>query len=430
MKRLVSLDVLRGLAIFGVLFFHAMGFNSNVEVDDASDQSPLLMNIILYFVTWAGAFGMISGVAHSISMYRRIRAGKTTSRNLLVTAGVTAAAILAINYVYLAIFCPGWIRPDDVSIGFLPAWIVTGDVYISSVDRLLFATALTMVAMGILFTSIFLVLLTRNGGHTKKLRNYLVLGIAGTFFIWTFPFAQDLVRPWMDPPITLLSFPGAVLASWIAGPMDPIFPYAGFTLYGVIFGMMMVDGIRPRTILFYGYGLGAAYSVIGYVLVRIYGFWNVDFDTPDLVPLISIVGPIILMLTATIHLMDFRAPKAKAGWVRRTRGIRAFGLLSLTAFVMEGPFSATIRRIFEIWVPDFTYNAAFIFLIFTPFVLVLWVVILKLWSRVRFAGSLEWMMIKGIGALTGKSSDRLNVDELLRSDQAYVGHSTPDPRTP
>jgi hypothetical protein len=337
------------------------------------------------------------------------------------TAVVTGVAILLINYVYLGVFCPGWIRPDDVSIGILPAWIITGDVVLAPAYRLFFATALTMVAWGIIFTALFLVVLTRNGGQHKRLRNYLVLGVAGTVFIWTFPWMQDLVRPWLEQPVTLLGLPGALIASWLAGPMDPIFPYVGFTLYGVIFGMMLVDKVPRSTLLAYGYGLGGVYSVVGYVLVKIYGFWNVDFDTPDLVPLISIVGPIILTLTATMHLMDLRSAKVKAGWVRRTRLLRTFGILSLTAFVMEGPFSAVIRRIVELFLPDFTRDAGFIFLVFAPLILVLWVVILKLWSRVRFAGSLEWLMIRGIGALTGKQSDRLNVDELLRSDRAYLG---------
>jgi hypothetical protein len=422
-NRLVSLDVLRGLAIFAVVWFHAMAFHSNVEIDDASDQSPALMNAILYFVTWAGAFGMISGVAHSISMYRRLLAGKVTPRRLMGTAVVTCVAILLINYAYLWVFCPGWIRPDDVSIGILPAWIITGDLVVAPAYRLFFATALTMVAWGIVLTALSVVLLTRNGGHHKRGRNYLVLGVVATAFVWTYPWMQDLVRPWLEQPVTFLGLPGALVASWLAGPMDPIFPYAGFTLYGVIFGMMLVDRVPRSTLLLYGYGLGGVYSVVGYVLVRIYGFWNVDFDTPDLVPLISIVGPIVLTITATMHLMDLRSDKAKAGWVKRTRLLRTFGILSLTAFVLEGPLSAVIRRLVELFEPDFTRDAEFIFLIFAPLILVLWVVILKLWSRARFAGSLEWLMIRGIGALTGKQSDRLNVDELLRSDRAYLGRS-------
>lgn len=420
MKRLVSLDTLRGLAIFSVLFFHAMIFNSEVETSDASTQAPGLMKVILYVVTWAGAFGMISGVANCISMYRRLRAGSIRPAKLMSAAALTTALILLINYFYLAILSPGWIKPGDVSIGLLPALIVTGKLYISSLDRLLFATALTMVAWGIFFTALLLVILTRNDGHLRRLRNYLVLGTVATAFVLTYPVVQHLVRPWMQAPITLTRVPGALVASWLAGPMDPICPYVGFTLYGAIFGMMIVDGVRRSTLLAYGYGLGVLYSVVGYLLTQRYGFWNNDFDTPDLVPLISIIGPIVLILTATMHLMDLRGAVAKAWWVRWTRGLRIFGLLSLTAFVMEGSFSAIVRRAVQLVVPDFTHDGAFIFLIFSPLVVALWVLILKLWSRVHFAGSFEWLMIKAVAALTHKHSQRLDVDALLQSDRAYV----------
>ncbi len=63
---------------------------------------------------------------------------------------------------------------------------------------------------------------------------------------------QALVRPWMAPPMAGWRLPGATVASWLAGPMDPIFPYVGFTLYGVVFGMMLVDGARLRSLLLYG----------------------------------------------------------------------------------------------------------------------------------------------------------------------------------
>ena len=75
MKRLVSLDWMRGSAIASVVFFHALVFNMT-PTTGSEDQGSALYMVILYFITWAGFFGMISGVGNSISMYGKLVRGK------------------------------------------------------------------------------------------------------------------------------------------------------------------------------------------------------------------------------------------------------------------------------------------------------------------------------------------------------------------
>lgn len=413
MPRLVSLDVLRGLAIASVVFFHAMIFNSDGDSSKAAADAPLLMGFILYMVTWAGGFGMVSGMANGLSLYGRMREGKVSPNRMLGQAFLTTCVLLAINALYLGIFSPGYLTPGAESIGLLPAFIRTGRLVPSTVERMLFATALTMVAWGAFFTGLSLWLLGRGEGHRRRLRNYLTLGVLAHVFVWTYPLVQPLVRPWMAPPITWASFPGALVASWIAGPMDPIFPYAGFSLFGALLAMMRVDGVARWKVLAVGYGTGVVYSVIGYVGVRTWGFWNNPYDTPSLVPLLSIIGPMVLILTGALHAMDLSGEGARSWWARHTRGLRAFGLLSLTAFVLEGPVAAVLRRGVELVKPGFTYDSGFVFLIFAPGVTFLWWIVLKLWARWSFVGSLEWMVVALNARVAGRRSGRLQAGGIL-----------------
>jgi len=428
MKRLISLDCLRGGAIVMVVFFHAVVFNVDSTGGGgggASQEIPLLIKLflflLLYFITWVGMFGMVSGFSNSISLYGHLRRGRTTRATMLKSAVSRGLIILLVNYIYLAIFTPGFLIPGQEAIGILPGLIRTGRLYHPSVGRMLFATALTMVAWGTIFTGIFLYLLTRNGGHGKPRRNYLVLIFAATVIIWCYPLVHAALRPLMTSPVTLASFPGALVASWLVGPMAPAFPYAGFTLYGAVFGMMIVDGAKRSSIFLYGYGLGFVYCVIGGVYMTTIGFWTNSFDVPDMAPLISILGPMLLLMTFLLHMLDFRGDRIKARAVRRTKVIRAFGILSLTAFILEGSFSAIIRWVFEILKPGFTYNGGFVFIVFAPVVTILWIVILKLWGRTHFAGSFEWLIVWAMGKLTGRRSQRLNVDHILRGNEAYMG---------
>jgi hypothetical protein len=247
MKRLVSLDWMRGAAIASVVFFHALVFNMT-PTTGSEDQDSALYMVILYFITWAGFFGMISGVGNSISMYGKLVRGTVARSAVLKGAIVRGAVILAINVFYLGILCPGVLEPGREDIGVLPALIRVGQTFPYSLapERLLFATALTMVAWGTIISGVLLYLLSASGGLRRHRRNRLVITTVAAVMVWCYPLVQALVRPWMAPPMEGWRLPGATVASWLAGPMDPIFPYVGFTLYGVVFGMMPAVQQRPQ----------------------------------------------------------------------------------------------------------------------------------------------------------------------------------------
>lgn len=421
MKRLVSLDWMRGAAIASVVFFHALVFNMT-PTTGSEDQDSVLYMVILYFITWAGFFGMISGVGNSISMYGKLVRGTVGRAAVLKGSIVRGAVILGINFFYLGILCPGVLEPGHEDIGVLPALIRVGRFFPYSLapERLLFATALTMVAWGTIISGVLLFLLSAGDGLQRRRRNRLVITTVAAVMVWCYPLVQTLVRPWMAAPMAGWRLPGATVASWLAGPMDPIFPYVGFTLYGVVFGMMLVDGARRRELLLYGCGLGAAYSAIGIGMLWGEGFWANPFDTPDLGPVIAILGPMFMALTFLVWLMDLNGDKAKAWWARRTRGVRAFGILSLTAFVLEGPVGAVIHRALLPLMPDFPTNAGFLFLILAPAITTLWYVGLKLWARAGFVGSFEWLTVWLLARVEGRKSERLDVGAVLHSTRAYV----------
>ena len=154
MKRLVSLDWLRGVAIISVLFFHALIFNTYVITSSADNN--IITQIILYFSTWAGIFAIISGFGTTISLYSQFKSGKLTRQKVLFNALITGAITLLFNYFYLIILTPGFIGngPGGITlIGFFPALFWTGQIYASTFDpsRLFFATALLMIGWGTSF---------------------------------------------------------------------------------------------------------------------------------------------------------------------------------------------------------------------------------------------------------------------------------------
>jgi len=417
-KRLVSLDILRGFSIMSVTFFHAFLFN--VDVPSGFSYPSTLYQVILYFLTWAGFFGIISGTANTIASYGRFRKGSFTAKGMLLNFMATGGVVILSNYIYMLVFAPGYINPDKVTISILPAFIRTGQYYPPDPARVLFTTALLMVGAGVFFTGLVLYPLCRKDGYKKTVRNCIVLGIVATSVILIYPVLDAITASYFAEPLTLANFVPRLFLSWIVGDMDPLFPYLGFVLYGAIFGILIVEGFSRRIILTYGYGLGAIFTMIGMSYIANYGFSVGAYQTPPIGPLMSILGPMLLSFTFSLEAIDFNKGSTRIWWIRHSVGSRSFGILTLTIFLLEGSFSQLVSSIIGLFYPTWRSNVAFVFLIFSTLIVVLWGIILRYWGRIHFKGSFEWFITLAVAKFTGKKSTRLDADHILRGYEEYV----------
>jgi len=420
MRRLVSLDVARGMAIVSVVFFHALVFNNDATLTPETTPAPWLLALLTYLVTWAGTFATVSGLGNTLSLYGRLRQGRIDRRRMLQDAVFGGLAIVAINYLYLALFTPGFIRVDGADIGWLPGLVRSGQWLTWPADRLLFCTALMMIGWGKVGTGLAIYLLTRGNRAPRPILGYAVVTLLATALVWTYPLVKAALRPLIVRPLTVANLPLDLVLTWLIGPMDPIFPYVGFALYGVVMGLMLVDQVSQRVLLGYGYGAGAIYSAIALWFYARHGFSANAFDIPDLGPLIQVLGPMLVLFTAFIQVMDLGSDRTRQRWWRWTRTFRTFGLVSLSVFLLEGTLSALLRRLVALVAPDFTHDPGFLFVIFAPLSLLLWIVLVKLWARFDFAGSAEWLVVRASARITGQRSVRLDAQRLLRTSAAYL----------
>ena len=423
--RLVCLDWGRGMSILLVLFFHALIFNNDAPLPPP-DRMPGFVAVLNYFVAWAGVFATISGISNALSLYGPLSCGTIDRRRMIRGALGGGLAIIALNYAYLAFFSPGFLELGKVPpIGILPALVRTGGFGPPSADHLLFCTALMMVGWGKVATGVSIWTLTRDDRPRVGTSGRIALGIAATAIVCAYPLVKAILRPLFVLPVTPWALPLDLVLTWIVGPMDPIVPYVGFTLYGVLFGLLIVDRAPRWHILAYGYTTGALWTIAAAFSYHATGYYNNPWDIPDFGPLIQILGPMILTCTAVMHAMDLGSERRRRFFWRWTRTVRLFGILSLTAFLLEGTVSALLRRLVELAKPGFTNDVEFLFAIFSPFVVLCWFAALKLWARVNFAGSFEWLLVQASNRLTGKVSRRLDAAILLNSAEAYFGKHAP-----
>ena len=99
--------------------------------------------------------------------------------------------------------------------------------------------------------------------------------------------------------------------------------------------------------------------------------------------------------------------------VNRSFFFRRFNMITLTIFVFESIISVFWAKTFTFFLNDpFPYNilADFVFLFC---VIGTWYVILRMWERIDFKYSIEWVMMKIISKLTGSTSHKLDVTSVL-----------------
>jgi hypothetical protein len=420
MKRLISIDIFRGVAIIGVIVVHCILFNG--ESNSETNVDPLVGNIILYFLTWAGIFGIISGIGNTISIYGRVRQGIWTPKKALTSSLLGGTIYILVNYLYLWLFTPGYYTSSTEYTGGVLFWLIRrGEILSLHPLQIFFATALMMIGWAIIFSGISVYFVTRKGHERISSRNYLVLGIIAMVFVLIYPLVQIAVGPWLEiSSLTWENIWGALIASWLVAPMDPMLPYAGFALYGTIFSLMIVDKVPKRKIFTYGYVVGAIYSLIGFTYIAIEGYYIEGYHTPPLGSLVSILGPMMLLITFFMQTIDFASVKTKTWWLKHTRGVRTFGLVSLSLFVFEGPFAAVIRQIFTLFSIDFAASPLLIVVLLMPIVSILWSIIVRQWKKVQFKGSIEWLITLIMGKLTGKKTNRLDGEFIVNNPAAYI----------
>ena len=72
-KRLESLDILRGLALMFVIFFHSSIYNfANIHKIDFSNP-PILIVLMSFMALWGGIFIIYSAVINTVMILRRIK---------------------------------------------------------------------------------------------------------------------------------------------------------------------------------------------------------------------------------------------------------------------------------------------------------------------------------------------------------------------
>ncbi len=419
-KRLKSLDSLRGFAIFCMVLFH--GFQL-LEIDLMGVASSLTDNpaakVIEFMARMAGIFVLISGISNSMSIYSRYSKGTTNGKKVIIESFIVGLWLIVLErVVYRFVDRPvtgGGIYDFDQGptyYSIILGYLETGEYHPIPLYPTFFSSgALSMMGFSLMFYSILLVFLFRNDGYKKNHRNLLILGILATCIIIISPMLIEVLRPIWVQALIDENYGKAILIGILVGDSDPMCPFLGFALYGVMIGITIKGinkGVIPkRNFLFFGILISAIYIILGAIGYKIIGEPPVEHILRSL-PIQTThlqIGIMILIVTLLVYSEiskinkkiektteilsneDSRERKKK----KSITFLQLFGKFSLTMYLLESFFGSVIKLlILDNLFPGWAQNLALV-VCYSFIIVILWVLICKVWIKFGQIGSYDWM---------------------------------------
>ncbi len=453
MRRFASIDFLRGLAIFLMLFLHSVMIVFDFGALDTIDQAPLINIVALLVLPFmgglAGFFLLVSAIGNMISMQRHLQAGKSVKD--LAIRQIMGGALLLL----FAVLTEAWIgyhgalgealhHLDGSS---FDGWNI---IYYRGHHM----ETIHTIAWCIILNGIVQAVLSRNDAYKdpdRVIKIYVILAIvvvALTLPVWLL--AQQIVPGYpygtyadlgvststrsvqypLQGVTTLYEYIGLFFLTAFAGHPEPVFPYLAISFVGSIIGIQLA---RPREkvprefplkmmkIGFVMFWVGVIGTIISLVAVmNVYGFdqmlnsyqriWDHRAWTPDgpaktwwfgwLFQFLALNGAGICMSLLIVRLVDFRG-RAKP-FAEKTAFIRRFGFVAFSVYnyqfviylmqllvsvLLPGLITNSTDEGFRPLYGYFGWPGTFLVMVLSIGAMHL---ILRLWEKVKYTGSLEW----------------------------------------
>jgi hypothetical protein len=468
MKRFVSLDILRGLAIIIMLILHVIKKILDIDGLIADGMTIPLLNLLLVLILpliggLAGLFLMVSSIGNMVSMTKQLQSGR---KSIEVIVRQVFGGILLL---FFAMLIEGTIGYD----GYLAEFVKKIGYYEfinNSIWRWRWSHMATIhtIAWGQILNGIVHGILAANDrwkNYKLMKQSYLigavvVLGLTA-FFWWLarelypgYPYAinPETGRPIMYIYLGKTSFKEGFilfLLNPLAGHPEPIFPFLASSFLGSIIGLYIMQEKSKITYkeLKRLFSIGFFMIIIGLIgflinmtvviktntlagLNSYINLWDFTYQTQDhgvpyagwLFIYLLLAGIALILILSVFLIVELRGDSQKIA--KRTRIIRRFGIFALTIYAIQGVFNL-VHYLLTFWTEpykDLRWGYTFVAIIMT---LILLYLILVIWEKLHYIGTIEWILallsiflvpgkhFNGEGKMKKIFQDSLNLSQLL-----------------
>lgn len=394
--RILTLDLVRGLAIIFIIFFHSSIYNyDRIHQIDFSNP-PIFIVLISFMALWGGIFIIYSSIVNTFVFLRREEQNENKN---IVKILLFIFLIYILIHFFLNIVAGRWNvdfinnRPD---LTFFAALLRGKMDQFDPYKKIFDGSSISTISFNIILLS-FLQNMFKKFKFKRDLI-YIFLLVAG-FSIIFFSFIRvDIYRYFDLLKTNKVLFPSIILTFFVANPY-PLITYFSYGLFGMLIGYLIFDKredilkklIIPTSLflIFYGlYGISKFQKSIS--KPDLFWYFKTNFE----------LGFFILSIIL-IYLLFER----KKSFLKKLSFIYNFSRVSISIYMMETLFSEVLRKIFfkfnQTWNLDM--NKTFFFGFFN---VLLWIMIVNLWSKINFKYSVEYFWVKFFKML-GKDSTKL-----------------------
>ena len=422
-RRILSIDILRGLGIMVIVVIHRIHYhwtgmrNPAMLKEQFSGPWGAVIVFTIALFTMAGIFYFISGLVNAHSMYSRVLSGRNTVRKAMMGGVLGGVWILLMNYVHRIFFMNGFLASGPGADPRFPVGLLTG--LVRDPEEVSFQWSqvtdpgtLALIGIVVITVSISLGLMLQKQSVFGRSKIYLVLMVSGAVFLLLSPVSKFYLRPVYERLMENESFFTAACVGLVCQEFG-LLPYLGYGFIGAVIGISIAAGEAVEQIFRRGRIMAGLLFLIGVIPLLVYDRENL-FGRGCIgsgICMIELALFIIIQLWLYKYL-DLASDEKHQVRQQHTTGMRRFGMLALTVYILE-PFVAEL----------FMKPANIIFgagwndqlphvLLFGFFLLLFWYFALKAWEKYRFAGSLEWLTGVIMLKLAGKRSGKTNFKSL------------------
>ncbi|NHJ49115.1 MAG: hypothetical protein FK733_15110, partial [Asgard group archaeon] len=270
MKRIITIDVLRGAAIMMMILFHTWLNVMDMDILDnlnLSEINPILvaLAVIFFFLGRSRTlFLFISAIIHQYKFMKDLNEGKNPER--LLYNGIIKGGIVFL----LGVFREGVLSPW----GPINTFILTGKVNNTAFRLAYICETLQIIGLSIIFLSIISYIFFKKQWHKDTKFTVSVLAVLALLFLFLAPTIHESVNNFLGYDLTRLgSFNHNFRNTaeyftrffWmsIAGVESPIFPNFFVTCVGGIFGYFLVKPNLDKKFLRYSALAGTLFILSG-----------------------------------------------------------------------------------------------------------------------------------------------------------------------
>lgn len=447
MKRFASLDFLRGLAILIMICLHIISHVLDLDLLFADINNQPIINLVLLVVLpflggLAGFFLLTSAISNMVSMYKVLEKGSSV-KNLVVKQVV--GGFLLLIFAMLAEGLIGYLGAFGNLVGDLGGTLNWTGYANTALTRWNHFEAIHTIAWCVIVNGIIQGILSRNDqwkNVPRLIRSYLIIAVIMvvlTVPVWIgmsivvpgYPWAKstlsgaDIYTPKIgtDPWWYVLISP---FLTPLAAPMEPLFPYLAVSCIGSIIGIVMSqpkEKIPPhftKKVLLAGLmmfiigAIGVVITIVGVMdqagfMQAVYIYKDISFhrhwfpDQPKYGPFLNysswlwqflvLNGFGLAFTMLVIYLTEFRGVGGRFANFRTVTIVRRFGFTAFTNYNNQWYYTLVWilvslaitgeRRAHMLW------GGVIVVLLFS---VLAYHYIMRLWEKVGYVGSIEWMI--------------------------------------